>query len=148
MTTPAGKRIDPSSIAQALPESEQTAAVGNAAAARVQPMDARTLAALRNSIEKWKLLEAGLGEDRGPDNCALCKEFRTLQHEGYGLDVLCYGCPVFAATGQHACRGTPYEEWENAEQLHDDKDLSSEELKPFARAEREFLESLLPVAPK
>ena len=40
-----------------------------------------------------------LYEGIGPSSCSLCQNF---------LDEDCVGCPVSAATGQHCCRGTPY----------------------------------------
>lgn len=95
-------------------------------------MDKTTLAALKGSIKKWKLIESGKGEDLGTENCPLCAEF-------YG--DFCYGCPVRERTGTHSCNGSPYEEWSEFEV---DRAETDEE-KQAAKDMRVFLESLLPV---
>jgi len=108
-------------------------------------MKKETLEALEKSIEKWEKIVAGKGEDRGRDDCALCKLFRKES---------CVGCPVYAKTGHLGCRGTPYVRWVNH---HDYKhfDESSEiyeiecsECKRLAQEELEFLKSLLPETQK
>ena len=98
-------------------------------------MDEKTLTALRGSIEKWRQIEAGTLEDRGPDNCPLCQEF---------IENNCVGCPVSAQTGRGGCVGTPYEAWDDAAYIVNI--ANTPELVALARAEREFLESLLPQA--
>lgn len=103
-------------------------------------MDERTLAALRGSIKKWRAIEEGRGADEGISNCPLCKEFITSQ---------CDGCPVDVASGGSGCGGTPYDGFYEWNRLRTN---AFEVLNPrvhtkgvrLARAEREFLESLLP----
>ena len=69
-------------------------------------MDAKTLQALNGSIIKWAKIVTGEGEDKGTDNCPLCKEFfHNIHGEG------CEGCPVKEATGRRYCEESPYEEW-------------------------------------
>ena len=93
-------------------------------------MDDRTLEALKASIEKWR------GHETADDPrevrlesgyCPLCQIFRLNG---------CVRCPVYNYTGQDYCRGTPF---------HDvDKYGPPDKFRAAARAEREFLESLLP----
>ncbi len=45
---------------------------------------AETLEALDKSLEKWRKLSRGEGEDMGIKNCALCRLF---------WDESCFGCP-------------------------------------------------------
>lgn len=94
-------------------------------------MDVVTLGALRGSIEKWRRIVVGTDEDRGASNCPLCHEF---------LAKSCRGCPVRERTGKMFCWGTPYGEY---------SDLTDEEERSplgraLAKAELEFLQSLLP----
>ena len=94
-------------------------------------MDARTRTALLGSIEKWQKIVDGTGEDKGSDNCPLCQEFRYRYR--------CHGCPVFSQTGQIGCRGTPYDDYESAEDNHD-----TDGRRAVAKAELAFLKCLLP----
>lgn len=132
-----------SDITNALPKGTPTPSDGTAAAARRQPapMDERTLAALQGSIEKWRAIEAGTGKDNAAWNCPLCALFL--------LQGGCNGCPVFARTGAESCQDTPFVEWV-AVQLKEDRGhpflAITDRHKALARAEREFLESLLPRA--
>lgn len=101
-------------------------------------MDGRTLTALQKSIEKWRQIESGNGFDGRSSNCALCLEFPDD----------CLGCPVEEA-GFEGCSMSPYDEWDDACSKLDRLDSESRiadtpELVRLARAERKFLESLLP----
>ena len=60
---------------------------------------AETLEALDKSLEKWRKLSRGEGEDMGIKNCALCRLF---------WDESCFGCPVYEYSGFPECEGTPY----------------------------------------
>ena len=88
-------------------------------------MDKRTLTVLKGSIKKWEGIVAGTIEDKGIENCPLCKEF---------YDDDCEGCPVADRTGQIHCLGSPYEEY----------CLGSNSKQQSAQAELDFLRSLLP----
>lgn len=90
-------------------------------------MDAKTLKALHGSIAKWEGIVAGTMDDRGEDNCPLCKLF---------LKKNCEGCPVFEKTLEEGCHGTPYRQTLRAK--------STEEYDSHAQAELDFLKSLLP----
>ena len=96
-------------------------------------MDKKTLTALQGSIEKWRQIEAGTLEDCGIHNCPLCREFFMKS---------CDGCPIYTETGRRFCRGTPYDAWIEATEFG--SVANTPELVALARAEREFLESLLP----
>lgn len=103
-------------------------------------MDAKTLEALKASIEKWKRNAAAEKPElylTSAYDCPLCALFLD---EGAG----CKGCPVSASTGKKHCNGTPYIKayidrgrWAmgtgRADTAHE-----------HARAEVAFLESLLP----
>lgn len=99
-------------------------------------MDERTLAALRGSIQKWRDIVAGTGEDNGVDNCSLCEAF---EYSG------CYDCPVRNRTGLPGCAESPYDTWNRFfEWGQFPRIADSEEKKAAAQAELEFLISLLP----
>jgi hypothetical protein len=100
-------------------------------------MDPNTLRALKGSIAKWEAIVDGTGVDNGPDNCPLCQLFRNAS----GNRVRCDGCPVAMHTGETGCHGTPYDAYEEEENLGD---LSDGEMKNLAAAELSFLKSLLP----
>ena len=98
-------------------------------------MDPKTLEALRASIAHWKENEQVTDIDDaklGSKHCALCKLF----HSQY-----CEGCPVFERTGEDSCSNTPYRAaaWAVSKPASD-----LEAFRLAAKAEREFLESLLP----
>lgn len=105
-------------------------------------MDAKTLAALEESIAKWKRNAQAMAPGEyltGPDNCSLC----VLFHEG-----CCEGCPVMARTGRDYCRFTPYnfaatlcEKWWMTGDPRD-----GQKARDAAREEAAFLESLLPAS--
>ena len=104
-------------------------------------MNARTLKALRGSIEKWEAIVAGTGEDQGIVNCPLCALF---YRDGCSA---CSGCPVAKAAGREGCEGTPYIAWTHAEDngtIRLDSGRVSARLKRLAQAELDFLKGLLP----
>lgn len=54
------------------------------------------------SVAKWYVMvKEDLEFDGASSTCALC-----LAHL---VGDKCYGCPIFEDTGQHLCKGTPYE---------------------------------------
>lgn len=109
-----------------------------------------TLTALQGSILKWKLIEAGELPDLGSESCDLCHEFKPHL-------TSCAGCPVEAFTGESECERSPWVDWNHAQSslrryLWDDRAAplrvaDSPKLAALAKAEREFLESLLPANP-
>lgn len=88
----------------------------------VAPMAPEVLEALRGSIKKWEAIVAGTGTDNGHRDCPLCQMFLQIS--------TCRGCPVMARTGKPECRGTPYRQSVNTNEI--------------AQAELDFLKSLLP----
>ena len=103
-------------------------------------MDKLTLEALKDSIEKWRQIERGEMADMGITNCMLCQQYYSAP-KGY-----CDGCPVSGKTGKRYCEGSPYEQWcyIQAQRKFDIEVADTPELVRIARAERKFLESLLP----
>jgi hypothetical protein len=101
-------------------------------------MDARTLEALKASIEHWRENENAerlMEVDFGSSSCPLCQLF----FDGSNKKRTCRGCPVMTSTGRIYCSGTPYREVQEAFFFD-----TFTAFKLAARAEREFLESLLP----
>lgn len=98
-------------------------------------MDAKTLTALKGSIEHWEdnlaKAKAGKSISISASDCALCSEF---------FDHDCGGCPVARNTGREVCGGTPYAEIERIFR-RDDVDIT-----PYVQSELDFLTSLLPGA--
>ena len=106
----------------------------------VQDMDKRALTALQGSIAKWGAIVNDGGIDMMASNCPLCTEF---------LSGNCVQCPVYWASSQPGCSGTPYMDW--ARYFMDVLDrrprkVVDEESKRLAQAELDFLKSLLPLA--
>jgi hypothetical protein len=104
-------------------------------------MDEKTLTALQGSIAKWEAIVNGTGEDRGIDNCPLCREFHEVffsEDDREAGRLSCSGCPVAIAAREVGCYQTPYDE---IARLEDD---DTEEYAAAAKAELEFLRSLLP----
>ena len=109
-------------------------------------MIAKTLVALKSSIEKWIL------------NCQATKwyEVTTATHECPLCDLFilddCTGCPVFKATNKPLCQGTPYRKIirvrKRSQYLHPMRSVEtlsiSKHAKRLIKAEAEFLESLMP----
>lgn len=101
-------------------------------------MEAGTLTALKQSAEKWDRYASAKGLSAvkiGSDSCPLCVLF---------IDRACIGCPVMRKTGKAICNGSPYEE---AARRYWSCKYSGGTLHSFsiaARAEADFLRSLIP----
>jgi hypothetical protein len=108
---------------------------------RYPDMNAETLAALKGSIAKWDAIVAETLSDEGAINCPLCQLFARKG---------CIGCPVRASSGMAQCSGTPYANWydgcrrEHLGNTYLPWFATTDELKALARAEADFLRSLLP----
>jgi hypothetical protein len=105
-------------------------------------MDGKTLEALKASIEHWRRLENDglLDAQVGPEFCALCRIFHPFYAVVEAGQDPCKGCPVAESdSGGIGCIGTPYSDAASALEENED-----EAFRIAARAEREFLESLLP----
>ena len=105
-------------------------------------MNPETLKALRGSIRKWRAIVAGTGDDLGVHNCPLCQRFfgpRSL----FPCELQATGekCPVYERTGKCGCEGSPYDQWDEA-------DIDTPESEAAAKAELDFLISLLPKGKK
>jgi len=101
-------------------------------------MDAKTLKALKASIEKWErnaVAETPDGYLIGPESCALCRLFH---------DSGCHGCPVRGRTGRVGCLGTPYFAASKAQWGWRLGGSTPDEAHTAAREEVAFLKSLLP----
>ena len=101
-------------------------------------MDARTLEALKASIEKWERNAVTETPDAflvGSINCALCRLF---------IDDACAGCPVEAQTRLGNCSRTPYDTACHTRRAWRDGRASKEQAHAAAREEVAFLKSLLP----
>lgn len=98
-------------------------------------MNQKTLKALKSSIAHWERLASGKrkdGEQPTGQCCALCAQF---------FDNHCRGCPVASKTKLTACVGTPY--WK-ASRYWNLQGPDSRQFKTAAKAELQFLKSLLP----
>ena len=128
-------------------------------------MDKETLKALKGSIKKWERVVIGTGTDDGWANCPLCQVFHVrmrvppLAFPGAEFEIdskgvlcalyarcgPCNGCPVFGATGERRCQGSPYKlKW-----LPSVGDMSGQKAetprqRKAALAELLFLRDLLP----
>ena len=106
-------------------------------------MNKKTLKALEGSIEKWRDIVAGDGEDKGPRNCALCQLFLEM-----GAKTDCSDCPVGKAVDDLTVNCSPqYDAW--SEHYLDDhggkaRRINCPECERLARAELKFLEGLRP----
>jgi len=108
-------------------------------------MDAKTLKALKESIQKWEEIIAGRGIDEQGKNCPLCSLFwndkSKMKH--------CLLCPIFLNTGKKYCWDTPYSDWaDHQDQYHHMQEFNKYIICPtcrrLAKAELVFLKSLLP----
>lgn len=104
-------------------------------------MDAKTLNALTQSIEKWERNAVAIYPreytTRARD-CALCDLFAGYE---------CRGCPVSKLTEEDCCRETPYATASKAKYAWLDAPGDTalrDAAHAAARAEVEFLRSLLP----
>ena len=107
-------------------------------------MTPETLTALKLSIKHWEenlAAEEPFEVSIGANSCALCKQFRRPDRPVY-----CAGCPVRDATELNGCAGSPFED---ANKAHNawcryKTDRSRDAWREAARAELDFLKSLLP----
>jgi len=103
-----------------------------------------TKKALLASIEHWKQNETAESLDDvhlGRDHCPLCKRFGDdcVRRTKTTIER----CPVYAKTGGNSCRLSPYQA---AADAHNNETLRT--FRRAAKAERKFLESLLPIEPQ
>lgn len=102
-------------------------------------MTPEALTALQASIKHWEDVvddvERNIDPVLGPLNCPLCKMFLKRRFEE---KMICAGCPVKESTGKPYCHGTPYQDFIDSQT---DESVGDPEL---ARAELDFLKSLLP----
>jgi len=101
--------------------------------------------ALRKSIKKWEDIVAGVGEDKGVENCALCERFYKRDSAKCNSDGEL--CPVAEATGEPFCNNSPYDDWcvfnEDNNRWWPYRATDDESIM-YAVLELEFLKSLLP----
>jgi hypothetical protein len=106
-------------------------------------MKPSTLKALKASIKHWEANAAAVEPDAASlsaSDCALCMRFYEL----YGV---CNGCPVMERTGKELCRKTPYTRAIGAlDAWH--AGGTGTKFRAVARAELDFLKSLLPTKAK
>jgi hypothetical protein len=115
-------------------------------------MDKETLEVLEGSISKWNKIVAGIGKDKGTDNCSLCSKFYYLEEpeteDNLGdpfRQKMCYGCPISIASGDIGCDNTPYEEWRDLVHGSDYPYKADTKAKRVAaQQELDFLKSLRP----
>jgi hypothetical protein len=107
-------------------------------------MNSKTSKALEGSIKKWEKILSGKGTDEGRDNCPLC----TIFIKRYISIYDCKGCPVKDRTKFRKCRGSPYVEWEDHQNLAHRTvgKVKCDICKNLALKELEFLKSLRPKA--
>ena len=98
-------------------------------------MSPETLAALRGSISKWEAIVEGHGQDDGVLNCPLCAVFHHNE---------CWGCPVMERTGSSGCLDSPYVDVPSTPINDYANPVAREYARELARAELDFLRSLLP----
>lgn len=101
-------------------------------------MDARTRKALKSSIKHWEENVAAESPDDAStdgDDCALCELFWSR---------VCTGCPVRDKTKRLWCGESPYGAAERALKAWHRGGATKEQWQEAARAELEFLKSLLP----
>ncbi len=107
-------------------------------------MKKATLEALKKSIAKWKrIVRSSKAEDRGDENCPLCKLF-------FDNRPSCYGCPVLLKVGVSHCCDTPYREWavhgktQHRDEVYPHRVPGCKTCMKLAKEELAFLEGLLP----
>lgn len=105
-------------------------------------MNAKTLKALKASIDKWQRNVKAEAPDMvftGSDDCPLCKLFWSGE-----ADQSCIGCPVMGRTGKLYCEKTPHDKAWMAHRNWLMGEGSKDAFRKTARAEVKFLKSLLP----
>jgi hypothetical protein len=72
----------------------------------------KQLVALQLSCGKWEDIVYNGGEDKGTENCQLCKQFYSTRIPGQGFLDDCLFCPITAICRIHeGCNETPYTDW-------------------------------------
>ena len=107
-------------------------------------MDSKILDALKGSIKKWEKIVDGTGYDDGAENCPLCHLFLRPWSN---VEQDCIGCPVMAKSGSKYCNNTPYRQWQKHQLQAGPFVASCRTCSAIARAELDFLKSLLPEPP-
>jgi hypothetical protein len=105
-------------------------------------MPAKTLEALKASIEKWErnAVAKFLRETTiAAWDCPLCQLF-VLKSDSHG----CEGCPVAEKAGRDLCNGSPWEQAYDARLQWMEDEANGAAFHEAARAEVAFLKSLLP----
>ena len=107
-------------------------------------MDAKTLEALKASIEKWERNAVAETPDEYKTSWRDCPLCHLFNHSDMVRDDRCRGCPVFDRSEEKFCDGTPFnkaawtlERWMRGIEAQ----AAAHEA---ARAEVAFLKSLLP----
>ena len=95
-------------------------------------MTPKARTALEASIKKWEKVVLGKKDERGTDDCALCK---------ISYDADCKGCPVAKRALTSKCRGTPYGSWRGLFTT-EDRYATTAEHRLAAFKMLDFLESL------
>jgi hypothetical protein len=104
-------------------------------------MNPKTERALRKACAHWKRLATGKQKRRESifaKDCALCKLF-VIPYKKRTKD--CAGCPVRKRTGWPLCKGSP---WSRVYNIFNYANTHGAEFREAARAQLEFLQSLLP----
>lgn len=104
--------------------------------AQPDTLDIYVIEAIKGAIRKWEQIAAGTRVDGGVVDCPLCDWFYD--------DRRCDGCPVSERTKVGHCRGTPYVDWLTSFGAFGPDLADTPERKAIARAELDFLKSLLP----
>lgn len=68
----------------------------------------RDLELVSECILKWREIVFFDGDDRGTQNCALCREYHS---DWNWKNQCCDGCPIYERTGKVCCVNTPYFEY-------------------------------------
>lgn len=103
-------------------------------------MSKRALTGLKGSIKKWERILLDGGEERGTEDCPLCKLY---------LNSKCIACLIYKNNQKPFCRETPYGSWykhhDDEHFLEEKRIIYCDECKCLAEAELDFLKSLLPI---
>lgn len=103
-------------------------------------MNPETLKALHGSIKKWQAIVDGTGEELGSINCPLCHLFLYDENQiRLQNGKACLNCPIYEKTEVKFCEGTPYYNYIDASEEDEEEDMIK-----YAKAELEFLKSLMP----
>jgi len=62
---------------------------------------------IKASIVRWDLIKSDINTEPTGIDCPLCKAYANWQD----FDQICMDCPIYKATGEPACKNTPYYEY-------------------------------------